>query len=99
VDADMGIFGMASANATIKDNKLSRAELTYDSPELKYPSKSEKPSLKGTVGGTITYEDGHFHGQIRGTANLAIPALEKFTGEGGAGLAVNAHVNADGSYG
>lgn len=93
--ADLGMFGTATAQAEL----LARAELSYDSPEFKYPSDSETPSFRGTVGGTITYENGAFSGAITGTANLDIPALQAVAGEAGIGLAVNAQINADGSYG
>ena len=98
IDADLGMFGQASATADLKDNKLTNATFSYDSPELKYPAKSDKPAFTGTVGGTLKYDDGKFSGAIRGTANLNIPALKAVAGEQGAGLAVDAHINADGSY-
>ncbi|HEX3475979.1 MAG TPA: DUF4157 domain-containing protein [Kofleriaceae bacterium] len=97
--ADMGMFGTATAQAEIKDNKLAKASLAYDSPELKYPAKSDKPALAGTVGGTLTYENEQFSGAIRGTAKINVPALQKIAGDSGLGLRVDAHVNADGSYG
>ena len=97
--ADMGMFGTATAQAEIKDNKLAKASLAYDSPELKYPAKSDKPALAGTVGGTLTYENEQFSGAIRGTARINVPALQKIAGDSGLGLRVDAHVNADGSYG
>lgn len=98
LEADLGMFGKASASAELKDNKLEKATLSYDSPEFTYPAKSDKPAFKGTVGGTIKYEQGKFSGAIRGSANLNIPALKSVAGEEGAGLAVDAHVHADGSY-
>jgi hypothetical protein len=96
--ADLGMFGKASATAELEKNKLKKAELSYDSPELKYPAKGDKPTFKGTVGGTLVYENEKFRGDIRGTANLDVPALSKIAGEGGLGLAVAAKVNADGQY-
>ena len=98
IDADLGVFGHASATATIADNKLTDAQFTYDSPEFKYPSKSDKPAFKGTVGGTLTYTGGQFSGAIRGTAGLNIPALEKLAGEGGLGLALDGHIHPDGHF-
>lgn len=99
LDADLGMFGTASAQATIEDNKLKGAQLDYDSPELKYPAKKEPPTIAGTLGGTLKYEEEKFSGNFRGTARLNVPALQKLAGEGGLGLAVDAHVNPDGSYG
>src|SRR5262245_46627678 len=93
----MGMFGMASATAEIKDNKLARAELSYDSPTLNYP-KTGTPVFKGTLGGTITYENEKFSGKIHGTADLNVPILAKLGNPEGAGLAVNVEVGADGSY-
>jgi hypothetical protein len=99
LDADLGMFGHAGASATIANNELTNATLSYDSPEFKYPSASESPAFRGTVGGTVTYENGQFSGAIRGTANVAVPALQAIAGESGIGLAVNAQINADGTYG
>jgi hypothetical protein len=99
LDADLGMFGHAFASATLEDNQLTNASFSYDSPEFKYPSDSETPSFRGTVGGTVTYEEGQFSGAIRGTANLDVPALQVVAGEAGIGLAVDAQINADGSYG
>lgn len=98
LEADLGMFGKAGATADLKNNKITNASFSYDSPELTYPAKSEKPAFKGTVGGTLKYDDGKFSGTIRGTANLNIPALKSVAGEEGAGLAVDARINADGSY-
>jgi hypothetical protein len=98
IDADLGMFGKAGAVATLEKNELKRATFSYDSPEFKYPAKSEQPGFKGTVGGTITYHAGQFSGAIRGSANLNIPALKAVASEGGVGLAVDADLNADGTY-
>jgi hypothetical protein len=98
LDADLGMFGKASAQGTLEHNKIKKLEVSYDSPELKYPAKSDKPTFTGTIGGTVTYQNDQFSGSIRGTANLAIPALQKIAGEKGVGLAVQAEINADGSY-
>lgn len=98
IDADLGVFGHASANGTITDNKLTNAQFAYDSPEFKYPSKSEKPAFKGTVGGTLTYDNGQLSGAIRGTAGLNIPALEKIAGEGGLGLNLDGQIHPDGHF-
>jgi hypothetical protein len=98
LDADLGMFGKASATATLEKNDLKSASFSYDSPEFKYPAKGEKPAFKGTVGGTITYTNGKFSGDIRGSANINIPALKAVAGESGVGLAVDAHIGADGGY-
>jgi len=98
IDADLGMFGKATAAATLENNDLKSATFAYDSPEFKYPAKSDKPAFKGTVGGTVNYNAGKWSGSIRGAANLNIPALKSVAGEAGAGLAVDAHVEADGSY-
>ncbi len=98
LDADLGLFGRASGEVTIEDNKLSKGTLSYDSPELKYPAKSDKPAFKGTVGGTITYDNGELSGAIRGTAGLNIPALEKIAGDSGLGLNLNGQIHPDGHF-
>lgn len=98
LEADLGMFGKASATADLKNNHIENASFSYDSPEFTYPAKSDKPAFKGTVGGTLKYDKGKFSGSIRGNANLNIPALKAVAGEGGAGLAVDAHINADGTY-
>lgn len=98
LEADLGMFGKASATADLKNNQIDNASFSYDSPEFTYPAKSDKPAFKGTVGGTLKYDNGKFSGSIRGSANLNIPALKAVAGEEGAGLAVDAHINADGSY-
>src|SRR5690606_33903807 len=83
--AELGQFGTASANATIANNTVERASLSYDSPEFRYPTDaSSDPVFRGTVGGTITYNRGEITGDIRGTANLNIPGLP--VGEEGLGL-------------
>jgi hypothetical protein len=97
--ADMGMFGTASASGRIENNKLKSATFSYDSPQLKYPAKSEKPSLSGTVGGTINYNDGKFSGAIRGKATINVAGLKKVAGDEGLGLDVDAHMNANGTYG
>jgi len=98
LEADLGAFGQASADATIENNELAKATLNYDSPEFTYPAKSDKPTFKGTVGGTITYDHGKFSGDIRGTANLNVPALQKIAGEKGIGLAVDGHIDEGGGF-
>lgn len=98
LDADLGLFGRASGEITLEDNKLTKGTLSYDTPELKYPAKSEKPAFKGTVGGTITYDNGEISGAIRGTAGLNIPALEKIAGEGGLGLTLDGQIHPDGHF-
>ena len=96
--ADLGMFGTASGAATIENNALTKAELSYDSPELKYPAKSDKPAFKGTFGGTVNYDNGQWSGAVRGTAGINIPALEKLAGEGGLGLALDGQIHPDGHY-
>ncbi len=98
IDADLGMFGKASASAELKDNKLHKAQFDYDSPEFTYPAKSDKPAFKGTVGGTIKYNEGKFSGDFRGTANIALPALQKIAGEKGIGLAVDGHIDEAGAF-
>ena len=98
IQADMGMFGTASATAVLEDNKLKKAELSYDSPELKYPPKSATPTFKGTIGGTVKFENEKFSGQIRGTAELVVPMLKKLGNPEGAGLAVDVDIGPDGSY-
>lgn len=98
IEADLGMFGKAHALGTLENNKLTHAELHYDSPELKYPAKSDKPAFTGTIGGTVNYDDGKFSGSVNGTAKLNVPALQKIAGDSGLGLAVNATIAADGSY-
>ena len=95
LDADLGMFGKAKGTASIVDNKLTKGTLAYDSPELKYPK--DKPVIVGTVGGTVKLNDGKFSGDIRGSATLNIPALQKIAKEG-VGLDVDAHIGEDGSY-
>lgn len=98
LDADLGVFGKASAEAKVEKNKLTHAVFSYDSPELKYPAKSEKPALKGTIGGTLTYDDGQFSGAVRGTAGINVPALEKIAGESGLGLRLDGQIHPDGHF-
>lgn len=98
LEADLGMFGTASASAELKDNKLHKATLDYDSPTFTYPAKSEKPAFKGTVGGTLKYNEGKFSGDIRGTANIVMPALQKIAGEKGIGLAVDGHIDESGGF-
>src|SRR5262249_20127312 len=98
LDADMGMFGKATARGTLENNELKSASFSYDSPEFKYPAKSATPSFKGTVGGTLTYANGKFSGAIRGSANINIPGLKAIAGDSGVGLAVDANINADGTY-
>ncbi|MBL8620407.1 MAG: DUF4157 domain-containing protein [Myxococcales bacterium] len=93
--ADLGMFGSASGTAKIENNKLTKGSLSYDSPELKYPK--DKPVITGTVGGTVKFDNGKFSGDIKGSANLNIPALQKIAKEG-VGLDVDAHIDADGGY-
>lgn len=97
-EADLGLFGTASGRAELQDNALSAAELSYDSPEFRYPADSEPPSFTGTIGGTLTYEDGRISGEVRGTAGIAIPALQSLLGEGGLGLVLEGAIDADGNY-
>jgi Domain of unknown function (DUF4157) len=98
IQADLGMFGTASATAVLEDNKLKKAQLSYDSPTLKYPAKSSQPTFTGTIGGTLDYENEKFSGQIRGTAELVAPMLTKLGNPDGAGLAVDVEVDGDGSY-
>ncbi len=98
LEADLGMFGSASGRAEIVDNRVTGAELSYDSPEFKYPKDSASPAFTGTVGGTITYRDGAFSGQVRGTAGLNVPALQAIAGEGGIGLALEGSIDAEGHY-
>jgi hypothetical protein len=98
IEADLGMFGKAHAIGKLENNKLKSAELHYDSPELKYPAKSDKPAFTGTIGGTVNYDDGKFSGSVKGTAKLNVPALQKIAGDSGLGLAVDATIAADGSY-
>lgn len=98
LQADLGMFGTASATAVLENNKLKKAQLSYDSPTLKYPAKSSQPTFTGTIGGTLDYENEKFSGQIRGTAELVAPMLKKLGNPEGAGLAVDVEVAPDGSY-
>ncbi|HRC56962.1 MAG TPA: hypothetical protein PKU97_13610, partial [Kofleriaceae bacterium] len=98
LEADLGMFGSASGRAELTDNRLTGAELSYDSPEFKYPADSDSPTFTGTVGGTVTYTDGRFAGSLRGTAGLNIPALQSLLGEGGLGLTLQGEIDADGRY-
>ncbi|MBK9035441.1 MAG: DUF4157 domain-containing protein [Myxococcales bacterium] len=95
LDADLGMFGKATATATLENNDIKQASFSYDSPELKYPK--DKPAITGAVGGTIKYNNGKFSGDIRGAATLNIPGLQKLAKDG-VGLAVDAHIGEDGSY-
>jgi len=98
LDADLGMFGKASGTAKIENNKLTKGQISYDSPELKYPAKSENPAISGTVGGTLKFNDGKFSGDIRGSANLNIKGLQKVAGEKGLGLDVDAHITDEGNF-
>jgi Domain of unknown function (DUF4157) len=98
LEADLGMFGSASGRAELTDNRVTGAELSYDSPEFRYPSGSTSPTFTGTVGGTITYSDDRFSGSLRGTAGLNIPALQSLVGEGGLGLALECSIDAEGRY-
>lgn len=98
LDADLGMFGKASGSAKIKDNELSKASLSYDTPEFKYPAKSEKPAFAGTVGGTVKYDEGKWSGDIRGKANIVMPALQKIAGEKGIALDVDGHIAENGAF-
>ncbi|HTJ45099.1 MAG TPA: DUF4157 domain-containing protein [Kofleriaceae bacterium] len=95
--ADLGMFGKASATATLERNQLTNASFSYDSPELKYP-KTGTPVLTGTVGGTLNYNAGKWSGRIRGSANVDVAGLKKVAKDG-VGVDVDAHINADGTYG
>lgn len=95
LDADLGMFGKAKGTASIDNNKLTKGSLSYDSPELNYPK--DKPIITGTVGGTVKLDNGKFSGDIKGTADLKIAALQKIAKEG-IGLSVDAHIGEDGSY-
>ena len=97
LDADLGAFGKAKGKAKIERNKLTKGSLSYDSPELKYPPKAAEPAITGTVGGTLTFNDGKFSGNITGTANLNAKGLKKLAPEG-VGLAVDVNVEHDGTY-
>lgn len=101
LDADLGAFGQAGGYASIADNQLAQATLTYKTPELRYPADSETPIIAGTVGGTLTFAEGALSGQIDGSATIRPPGLESLMGEGNQslGLAVNVTVNPDGSFG
>jgi len=98
LSADLGMFGKASATATIQNNKLKAAELSYDSPQLTYPPNSKEPTFKGTIGGTVKYESGKFSGKVKGTAELVAPMLKKLGNPDGAGLTVDAEIGPDGGY-
>jgi Domain of unknown function (DUF4157) len=98
LQADLGVFGHASADATIEDNALKNCTFNYDSPEFKYPAKSDKPAFKGTIGGTLTYNNGQFSGAVRGTAGLNVPALQAIAGDSGLGLALDGHIHPDGHF-
>ncbi len=93
--ADLGLFGTATARATIANNKLTKATLGYDSPHLEYPPKSSTPAIEGTFGGTLTYDKGKFSGAVRGKANLRVPGL----GAGRElGLELDAKIKSNGAY-
>ena len=95
--ADLGMFGKASATATLTKNELTKASFSYDSPEFKYP-KAGTPVLTGAVGGTINFDAGKWSGKIRGSANVDVAGL-KSVAKDGVGVDVDAHLNADGTYG
>jgi hypothetical protein len=98
LEADLGAFGKATAEGEFENNDIKRAEFSYDSPELSYPAKSSEPVFKGTVGGTVSYDNGKLSGRIRGTADLNIPFLKKLGNPEGLGLAVDARIGPEGGY-
>lgn len=98
VDADLGMFGKAGGTASIENNKLAKGSISYDSPAFKYPAKSSQPAFTGTVGGTLHYNNGKLSGDIRGTANIAVPALKKIAGDKGVALDVDGHIDEAGGF-
>jgi hypothetical protein len=98
VAADLGMFGSASAAATIVDNEVDVGEITYDSPELKYPPGSDSPLISGTVGGTVQYSRGAFSGTLRSQATMNLPGLLSSEDSDGLGVDVNVRIGADGTY-
>ncbi len=98
VNADLGMFGKASGTASLENNKLAKGSISYDSPTFKYPAKSDKPAFTGTVGGTLNYSNGKLSGDIRGSANIAAPALKKIAGDKGIALDVVGHIDEAGAF-
>lgn len=97
--ADLGMFGEASASATIANNRIQVGELTYDSPELKYPPGSDSPLISGTVGGSVRYNEGQFFGSLRSDATMHLPGLlASAEGDEALGVEVNVRVNPEGTY-
>lgn len=97
LDVDLGLFGAATATATLANNQLENWVVTYTSPELTYPKGSESPLFTGTMSATLAYENDQLSGSFTGTANLAMPEL------GGQeisnlGLQVDATLAPDGTY-
>ncbi|HET6610402.1 MAG TPA: hypothetical protein VFG83_00360 [Kofleriaceae bacterium] len=101
LSADFGMFGTAIASARIADNDLEDAELTYDTPELRYPADESKTALiSGTAQGNIRYRNGKFSGGIRSRANLTPPQGLRFGMDSNAelGVDVQARIHEDGTY-
>lgn len=98
--ADLGPFGKAGADGVIERSQLKSATFSYDSPELIFPRRStgKPPVFTGTVGGALRYDDGHFHGNIHGQANLSLPGLKALSETGEVGLAVAAQIDRDGKF-
>ena len=96
VNADLGMFGDASASATIVDNRVDVGELTYDSPKMEYPKGDDSPLVEGTIGGSIRYNRGEFSGTLRSDATLNIPGLASADDE--VGVQVRAGITEDGKY-
>jgi hypothetical protein len=97
LDVDLGLFGAATATATMVDNQLQDWDVQYASPELKYPADSESPVFAGTLTAQLSYASDQLSGTFTGTANIAMPEL---AGQdiSNLGLAVNATLNPDGTY-
>jgi hypothetical protein len=97
--ADLGMFGEASASATIANNRIQVGELTYDSPELKYPPGSDSPLISGTVGGSVRYNEGRFSGSLRSDATMHLPGLlASAEGDDAIGVEVDVRINPEGTY-
>jgi len=97
LDVDLGVFGKASADATIRDNELDKAHFGYESMVFAYPGKA--PILSGQLTGGLDYDKGKYSGRIGGTANLKIPALQRISKSlGDLGFVIDVGFKDDGKY-